>query len=203
MTRTSIFAAAAGFFAASAISASALPMTVLSSDCEDPADAALIGIACGVSSDRMDPNAVNLGDADGDFFSLGLGTDGSGIGGGILLEIDPAFTGPAILFEVTSPSNHFEAADVYVSNELIGANSVFVGTVFNSLNGPSASNMVEIAGSWRYIGIVDVTAREFASTGSEDGFDLDAVKVSVVPVPAGVLLLGTALAGLGLSRRRG
>ena len=32
--------------------------------------------------------------------------------------------------------------------------------------------------------------------------DLDAIKVSAVPVPAGVLLLGTALAGLGVARRK-
>lgn len=48
---------------------------------------------------------------------------------------------------------------------------------------------------------------DFANIGSNglltnDGFSLDDIAVSTVPVPAGLLLMGTALAGLGMVRRR-
>ena len=217
MKISTIAGLASGLFAASVVAANAvavapasLSMSVVGAECDSTL--APIGpggvLACGAAPDangidRTDSSNVNLGAADGQFFSLGLSDDPArqGYGGGILLEISPAFTGPAMVFEVTNPSNHWEAAEVFVSADSNTFHSM--GIVTNGKGGSEAAiNTVAIAGVWKYIAIVDYSLGYYGASGSEDGFDLDAITVSAVPVPAGVLLLGTALAGLGVARRK-
>ena len=81
------------------------------------------------------------------------------------------------------------------------------GTLLGSVTGPDATTAV---GSW-----TEITARfvidtigdytlAFAATGTDDSYGglIDDVSISAVPLPAGGLLLMTALGGLGLARRR-
>ena len=111
MKISTIAGLASGIFAASVVAANAvavspasLSLSVVEAEC-DPAFGPVGpgALACGASPDangidRTDSSNVNLGAADGQFFSLGLSDDQSrmGYGGGILLEISPAFTGPAM-----------------------------------------------------------------------------------------------------------
>ena len=204
---------ASGLFVASAISAHAvvvppsMSMTVAAADC-DPSNSSVVGfgLVCGdapdaTGNDRTDSGNVNLGAADGAFYSLGLDANGGLYGGIIIMEISPAFTGPAMIVEVTNPSNHWEAARVYVSNDGVGF--MDVGLVTNGKGGSEAAiNTVSINGVWNYLALQDESVATYGASGSVDGFDLDAITVAPVPVPAGALLLGTALAGFGLTRRK-
>ena len=56
-----------------------------------------------------------------------------------------------------------------------------------------------------YTAMADVDALGFRAVGDENslGGFIDAVSVSAVPLPAGVLLFGTGLAGLSVMRRKG
>ena len=190
-------------------SASALSISNAWADCDaaTAADlAALIGavgtLDCGTTADRQDLSNVNLGAGDGDFFSLGLNPNSSE-GGVAVFEIAPAFMGPASVVEVTNPSNHLEAAAVFVGTELTFDSFVFVGIVDNGSGGSTTpTTSLSFTGTYNYIAFLDVSRDTYGNTASIDGFDLDAFSVTPVPVPAGVLLLGTAIAGLGLTRRK-
>ena len=212
--RTPAAAAAILVAGLAAGSAQALTLTVLGSDC-DPNTAAtsLYGApkldgACGASPDsngidRRDSGNVNLGAADGLFFSLGLDPNGAAVGGAIEFAISPGFTGPGLVVEVTNPSNHWEAAAVAVANQADFSDAITVGMVDNGKGGSEAAvTSVNIVGTWKYLALIDNSIGVYGASGSDDGFDLDAITVQPIPLPAGVLLLGTALAGLGMAAGR-
>lgn len=152
--------------------------------------------AC-AKNDRQDPTN-SLGGTDGSFYALGLGG-----------QLELAFAAPLFapgamitLEEVTFggpiASGHFEAVDVY---SVLGGVATLVDTVTNA----TATTTLYIAQSFEYIRLVDVTLREFASTLSGDGFDVDSVTITgmaAVPVPAGGALLLSGLGGLAMMRRR-
>lgn len=187
--------------------ANALSLTVVGAEC-DPSNGnipgvALIALTCG-AGDRTNSANVNLGAADGKFYSLGLSADSTTSEGGIIaFRIDPGFTGPVAVVEVTGAGNHYEAAEIYVGTTDNFNDATKIGTVTNG--GPDASsavNTVSFTGSYNYLFLADISKIVYPSTGSQDGYDLDSITVTAVPLPAGVLLLGSALAGLGLARRR-
>lgn len=191
------------------LSANAISIVSASAIC-DPTTTApfvLTGAVCATDPSRTDLSAVNLGAADGNFFSLGVSAT-TGYGGYAIFELSPAFTGPAMVVEVTNPSNHLEAANVYVANSLSELNAKYlasdtVGTVDNGMGGnTTANNTVTFTGVYSYIMFEDVSSLMYSTTGSQDGFDLDSFTVTPVPLPLGALLLGTAILGLGASRRR-
>lgn len=205
-------ALAGAFTILSTLSANALSLSVVAADCDPNASnmpGASAMIACSNDTNRNDSSAINLGAADGNFFSLGLSTDTTQTyGGGVLLRIDPAFTGPAMIVEVTTPSNHIEAAEVFVSNSTDRSSFQSVGYVNNGYGGNvAAQNTLQISGNWTYIAFFDVSRQEGANIGglngtaSVDGFDLDSITVTAVPLPAGALLLGTAIGALLMRRR--
>ena len=153
------------------------------------------GSKCTADNRKVTTNS--LGEADAKFYSLGLG-------GTLTLAFDKAVFGPGaevMIQEVTfggpTKNRHFEALDVY---SVMNGAAKFVTTIYNTM----ATNSFQIADSFQFLKLVDVTKREFASTTSFDGYDVDSVSVSIAPVPvpaAGGLLLA-GLAGLGLIKRR-
>lgn len=164
------------------------------------------GVACG-GAGRSDASAVNLGAGDGVFYSIGLGT--SGTPGVAVFEIDPMFTGPAVIVEVTyTPSPHAEAADVFVARSdafgnLDASTMTHIGYVDNGNGGLVApKTTLSFTGYWNFIAFQDASEFYYPGTSTADGFDLDSISVTTVPLPAGVMLLGGAVAGLGALRRR-
>ncbi len=152
------------------------------------------GNGCLVS--RSDPSSA-LGASDGDFFSLGEG-------GYIVLGFsDTTFDGgEAGIYEVTfdRESGHDEAIDVY---SVLDDVETFVTRIINS---PDAVGVATIFSAFDSLKFVDATVDEFGAltvgTTSFDGFDVDSVSVSPIPLPAAGFLLIGGLAGLGMMRRK-
>jgi hypothetical protein len=138
-----------------------------------------------VVAGRSDPTKA-LGANDGGFVSLGFG-------GELVLGFSQPFRAIGQVFEITfnDPRRHRESADLFVGN---GGAWTFVGSLQNTL-----SLAFNAAGTFTQLRLVDTSN---ASGATFDGFDVDAVSVSPVPVPAAGLLLGGALVGLGALRRR-
>lgn len=145
-------------------------------------------------NDRLNTSNV-LGAANGSFYSLGFGGD---------LTVGFAnslFTGghKISLFEITFGSiprtNHFEAVDVW---SVLAGVETFLGTITNLGGGGE----VKSKAPFEYIKLVDVTQREFATTSSLDGFDVDSLKIAAIPLPATGILLLAGLGGMAAMRRR-
>lgn len=138
-----------------------------------------------------------LGATDGAFYSLGKGGELTvGFDMGVF-----ARGATVVLEEVTFvdplTSRHFEAVDLY---SIMGGVMKLVTTVYNT----SKTATVNITHGFEYLRLVDVTAREYASTTSFDGYDVDSITLTPTPVPvpaAGLLMLG-GIAGLAAMRRR-
>ena len=146
------------------------------------------------SSRYVQANA--LGSEDEAFYSLGLG-------GEITLGFGQTFSGSHTItaYEVdydVNP-NYGESIDVFA---LIGGTATFVGSLVNFEAQTGAG--LTYTGTFDSLRFVDTTSTVFTNSPSFDGFDLDAVGVSAVPVPAaGILLLGglAGVAGFGRLRR--
>lgn len=146
----------------------------------------------GCADSRSDPNAA-LGAPDGTFFSLGFGG-----------ELEVSFPGSApfeseegTVYELTFDRDigHDEAVEVFA---ILDGAATSLGVVTNTV----AANSFSITGMFDTILFLDVTLETFASTTSFDGFDIDAISISAVPLPAtGLMLLG-GLAGFGAMRRK-
>jgi hypothetical protein len=161
---------------------------------------------CSGDANRTDASRINFGDGDGFFYSLGLSTNGSI--SDLVLRINPSFTGPATVVEVTNPgTNHLEAADVFVATEDASggydANSnIFLQRITNNGSSGGSVSTIDFTGTFQFLVFRDASLFEFSSTGSTDGFDIDAISVSAVPLPAsGLMMLGIA-AGIGYVGRR-
>lgn len=135
---------------------------------------------------RSDPAAA-LGAEDGKFVALGLG-------GSIVLGFSDPFRAIGKVFEVTfnNPAKHKETADVF------GSVNGVVWVLLASLTNHISTNF-SAPGTFTQLKIVDTSNGKGATF---DGFDVDAVSVSPVPVPATGLLLAGGLFGLGALRRR-
>lgn len=139
-----------------------------------------------VLAGRADPNSA-LGAEDGSFVSLGFG-------GSIVLGFSQSFRAVGKVFEVTfnNKANHKESADIFGSAD--GVTWTLLASLQNFM-----STSFSAAGTFSQLKIVDTSD---ASGPTFDGFDVDAVSVSPVPVPAAGLLLAGGLFGLGALRRR-
>ncbi|MEM7745794.1 MAG: VPLPA-CTERM sorting domain-containing protein [Pseudomonadota bacterium] len=146
--------------------------------------------ARGTSNNRADPlNA--LGSPDGDFFEIGTGST-------IDLTFGTLFDTSATIFEVTfgSASRFPESAKVEVG---LGGTFESVGSITNVA--AQGGGVLTIAGLTN--NVFDTLRIIDTSSQRPGGFDVDAVRVSPVPIPAAALFLLTALGGFGLIRRLG
>lgn len=147
--------------------------------------------AC-ASNDRQ--NVANAVDTDeSTFYALGFGG-----------EITVSFANPLFTeaqnvsaFEITFNrlAGHDEAAAVY---SVLAGVPTFLGNITNFVG----ENTVFAGSDFDSIRLVDISKTLFPTTTSFDGFDVAAVKVSAVPLPAAGVLLLAGLGGLAAMRRR-
>lgn len=204
-TRFSTTLAAALLLGSAASAATITPVSV-TADCAGGSTGLSGGsVTCG-SAARSNLGSIEYSDdvaglsGNGSFFSLGLN-------GTLVAKFDTAFTGTAMVVEVTNVgSPQREAAEVFGSNDGMAFTSL--GFVTNQTAPGSMQNpgSLTFAGSYSFLGFRDVSASFFGRpNNSGDGYDIDSIAVSqVAPVPlpaAGLLLLG-GLAGLGALRKR-
>ncbi len=184
-------AAAAMFALGTSVSAAVISPT------SDNANNALPGDARGVSSDAYDgdPNT---------FFELEFGET-------VEFYFSPAlFQSPGSVIEVTNGGDAGRIEwDEYVRVEvgIQGDEGSFITVDPDPISNATGTVAFTFEGIFNTLRFTDVTL-DFAvgSVSTDDrpaGFDIAEITViSAVPLPAGVLLLGTALGGLGLARRR-
>lgn len=148
-----------------------------------------------------------LGARDGKFFSLGLGKYAD-------FTFGQDFTGAGAVYEVTYGAvvGWPEFIDILVYNSPDDSGAVVIASaVRNTLAQTGAT--FSFSGTWDTLRILDVTARECgldntlnctqsADSSGADGFDVDAVGVSVVPLPAAAWLLLGVSGGLFAAKRR-
>lgn len=141
----------------------------------------------GVNQPGRDDPTNALGAPDGNFLSLG-------IGGSAIFSFGTVFAGPIRVVEITfgNRDNHEEIVDVFAG--YLG-NFTFVGSIINT----NQINFLNFSGFFDQLKLVDNSP----VVAGRDGFDIDAIGVSPIPLPAGGLLLLTALgAGAALRRRK-
>lgn len=144
------------------------------------------------------------------FFSLGNGQ-------AAVFGFGTSFGLEATIFEVTfncsltntGECSFRESVDVYAFNgeydpfdttfglsDLLSLGFTFQASVPNGQASTDGGATVAISGPFRYLALVDTSKQ------AGDGFDIDAVSVSAVPLPASGLFLMGALGGLAFLRRR-
>lgn len=135
-------------------------------------------------------NAVDTDEST--FYALGFGGDIT-----VGFPVSPLSGQNVSAFEITfnREVGHDEAAEVY---SVLNGVETLLGTITNF----EGKNTVVAFGSFEFIKLVDVTLDLFPDTTSFDGFDLSAIKVSPVPLPAAGVLLLAGLGGLAAVRRR-
>lgn len=137
---------------------------------------------------RSNPDNA-LGTPDGKFLSLGYG-------GFADFTFGKSFTGPGAVIEVTwlPRDTYFESAEVWGGS---AGSFIKIGEITNAMETIALS----FSGIFDTLRIID-TSPVILGRG-RDGFDIDSVSVSPVPLPAAGVLLAGALAGVaGLRRMR-
>jgi hypothetical protein len=145
---------------------------------------------CGANDRQNVNNAVDEDEAT--FYSLGFGGE---ITLGFAL---PLITGGQSLsaFEITFDRGrrHDEAAEVY---SVLNGIETLLGTITNAVG----QQTILTSSAFEYIKLRDVTKALFPDTTSYDGFDVSAIKISAVPLPAAGTMLLAGLGGLAALRR--
>lgn len=150
---------------------------------------------CSTDASRKAVSAIEFNlPAAGNFYSLGLN-------GVLAFKIEPDFIGPGSIAEVTNPSNHKEAVDIYGSFN--GSDWVKITRLLNNLGSPSVTTaLFVVPEAYSYIGFVDATKDEFGTdTSSTDGYDIASFSLTAVPLPATLPLMLTAFGGMAVVRR--
>lgn len=140
------------------------------------------------TSNRADAGNA-LGATDGKFYSIGLG-------GSAIFSFGQMFVSPGSVVEITNGSRagYPESADIFVSTD--GVTFAYATSVTNA----SANNVFSFnvpGGPFSYLKVTDTSG-----SPSTDGYDIDSISVSAVPLPAGGLLLLGGLGGLAALKRR-
>ena len=171
----------------------------------------------GGNNDRDDETNA-LGAPDGDFLALGLSSlDGTNPGFAVFSFGGQTFGGGDVTaYEVTfnctvrqdGSCTYPESLAVYYGTDYAFGSHDFgdladfslAGEIFNA-DAQGGASLV-IPGSFTYIALVDTTLTNFPGSPSTDGFDIDAVGVSAVPVPGAAALIVPGLIAGGLARRK-
>lgn len=152
--------------------------------------------ARGTDSDRDEP-ANALGENDGEFFEIGFGST-------VILTFGTLFTSPGFVIEVTNGSTASwpEFINIFVGNLLDDTwQAVDQNPISNSgAQGAPGFQFTFGGGPFDALKIVDIST--FPQNSETGGYDIDAVRISPIPLPAGGVLLLTALGGLAIARRR-
>lgn len=153
----------------------------------DSVDSYTAGTGITSSARKVTGNA--LGTADGKFLSLG-------VGGTVVLNFGETIAGThktLSISEVTwgDRSKTLESIDVF-----FGLDNVF--TFLGSMTNAAAVSLLDISGVFNQIKLVDTSD----GAVTRDGFDIDSISVSPVPVPAAGLMLLSALGLVSVLRRR-
>jgi hypothetical protein len=146
----------------------------------------------GTADGRANPlNA--LGSNTSTFFEIGFGST-------VTLQFGTQFVSPGTLVEVTfgNPARWPESVEIFVGN--IGGTFTSIGSVSNAVAGGTGAQFTFSGGPFDALRLVDTTIPT-ASMGATGGWDIAAVRISPVPLPAGGLLLLTGLGVLALRRR--
>ncbi|WP_434052458.1 MAG: VPLPA-CTERM sorting domain-containing protein [Roseibium sp.] len=183
-------AIAAGFLFASSVSVTAAPMwTTVGSGGFDNGYASSItydvNAARGSANDRG--NAQNaLGAADTSFFEIGFGSY-------IDLTFGTLFDTSVSVFEITFGNvlSWPESAGIFVGD---GIDFQLIASIDNTDAQGGGVFPISLVGTFDTVRIKDTSPTRGLSTG---GFDVDAVRVTPVPLPAALPLLGAGLAVLG------
>ncbi len=182
-------------------SASASMAAVVYASSVDEVNRGTITTSAAVDATRDDPmNALGAPDA---VVVGGIlnGTYSLGIGGDITLGFGQTFNNESevTVFEVTFGSTIDFPESVTVEAVLGGAVVALVGSITNTA--AQAGATLSFAGTFDALKFTDTSAI-LDGRPLYDGFDLDSVSVSPVPLPAtGLLLLG-GLGGIAAMRRR-
>ncbi|MFN3260290.1 MAG: VPLPA-CTERM sorting domain-containing protein [Pikeienuella sp.] len=162
-----------------------------------------------------------LGAPDATFANSGGGFYSLGLGGAAVFGFGVDFGTQATVFEVTfgctgpqSPNgtcSFVETADVYALaggytpfdgafglSDLLSLGFQKVGSIPNGVANTAGGATIAISGPFSWLALVDTSP----FVNGRDGFDVDAVSVSAVPLPASILFLLGGLGGLGLLRAR-
>lgn len=209
MLKSGIFAAAlaAATFVGGNAFAAPISATAINADCATDVAAggtlASYGFAsapgqslgCSTDSSRTSVGAIEFNvPATGNFYSLGLN-------GTLAFDINPDFVGPGSIAEVTNPSKHKEAVDIYGSFDGIVWTKII--RLLNNTGSPSVTTaLFVVPEAYSYIGFVDATTDQYGTnTSSTDGYDIASFSLTAVPLPATLPLMMGALGGLALVRR--
>lgn len=143
------------------------------------------------AADRYDTANVNNGDST-DFLALG-------VGGYVVFYIPQGYAGSVTLSEITYDlTNYEETATILGGTSYDGTLTGF--TTLGSVSNAEASTgtTLSFSGTYTWLAILDTSDKKITF----DGFDIDTVEVSPVPLPAAAPLLALALGGLGVAARR-
>lgn len=183
-------AIAAGILFAGSAAATAAPMwnTVVTGGFDNGYATSItydVNAARGSANDRG--NAENaLGAHDGSFFEIGFGSY-------IDLTFGTLFDTSVTVFEITFGNvlNWPESAQIFVGD---GVDFQLIASIGNDDAQGGGVFPIAFAGTFDTVRIKDTSPTRGLTTG---GFDVDAVRVTPVPLPAALPLLGAGLAVLG------
>ena len=155
----------------------------------------------GTANDRDDATNA-FGAADGAFFEIGLN-------GYVDFHFDPSFISPGGVIEITfgDRGGFPEFATVKVGNKG-DADEDFVAIDNNPISNENVTNIFTFAGgpfdTVRLSSADGTTVRQCGPSDARydcGGFDVDAITVNAVPLPAAGWMLIAGLGGLGAMRR--
>ncbi len=150
----------------------------------------------GTDDDRDNP-ANALGSDASDFFEIGFGST-------VDLKFGSAFTSPGTLIEVTNGNvaGWPESVDILVGNDGDPGSFFKVGSLDNTAAQNPGGQFTFAGGPFDTVRLIDTSSSPAPNGSTEGGWDIAAVRVSAVPVPAAMPLLLAGVGALGIAARR-